>query len=672
MRLRAATAGSWVDKPSGGDGSGTPADNSVTTAKILDGAVTTAKLAGDAVTNAKIANNAVDTENINADAITAAKIDDGAVGTDAIANDAVTQAKLADNAVEAATIKDGAISTAKIADGAITGAKMANSTITSGKIAANAVTSTQIANNAVGNNALADNAVTTGKITTGAVNGTKIANNAVDGKHLNAGTATSGQVLTASVSGGVTSLDWTNKSSTTIADGSISTAKLANNAVTNAKMADSAVGLAELNAGTGTANQVLARNSSNNGLDWVNQPTLSVADGSISTAKLAADAVTNAKLADDAVKAENLDATNDGTAGQVPSLAANGQFTWIDKGGSGGSFTAATQADVRAGTNNTKGVTALAMSRFYDEMQRQIRNQWSSWSASIEVSNATLSNVITASELHAATGSDSRSVTLAQGTPSIIPGTLSNLPQGTRFALTWQTGGVRHLMQLNTSGDTFFFTLANNAWVAMAQDPMQFHPLTLPDTGDSYALADTATDHPDTTKKWTISRGRRKLRAWALGYAGGVYTVFRRERSYGFEDVLLWGATAATNSIWGGGRSRSPNSNNSPYPLPGGLTWEDFDSVTCITSFEENRANSSGEAVYTGFPVGLTLRRELLDSSTFRPGLSSPKFEIPLPAGPGNTSPGVFRILSETTWDVFNAGRSNGLVRLWARRQFPL
>ena len=52
----------WVDKPTGGNGGGgggTPADGSITTAKLANSAVSTAKIANDAVTSAKIADNAI-------------------------------------------------------------------------------------------------------------------------------------------------------------------------------------------------------------------------------------------------------------------------------------------------------------------------------------------------------------------------------------------------------------------------------------------------------------------------------------------------------------------------------------------------------------------------------------------------------------------------------------
>ena len=83
---------------------GTPHDNTVTAAKIVD----------DAITAAKIDDNAVGTAAIADDAITAAKIDDNAAGTAAIADDAITAAKIDDDAVGAAAIADEAIDEARM------------------------------------------------------------------------------------------------------------------------------------------------------------------------------------------------------------------------------------------------------------------------------------------------------------------------------------------------------------------------------------------------------------------------------------------------------------------------------------------------------------------------------------------------------------------------------
>ena len=93
-----------------GGASVVPGDDTVTSAKIVDGTIVTADLADDAVTTAKIAD----------DAITSALIADDAVGTAAIADDAITSALIADDAVGADQIA--AVSTIDINGGAIDGA----------------------------------------------------------------------------------------------------------------------------------------------------------------------------------------------------------------------------------------------------------------------------------------------------------------------------------------------------------------------------------------------------------------------------------------------------------------------------------------------------------------------------------------------------------------------
>ena len=81
---------------------GTLANDSVTTAKILNANVTAAKIASDAVTTVKILDANVTTAKIADDAVTTAKILDANVTTAKIADNAVTQAKLADRVVGSA------------------------------------------------------------------------------------------------------------------------------------------------------------------------------------------------------------------------------------------------------------------------------------------------------------------------------------------------------------------------------------------------------------------------------------------------------------------------------------------------------------------------------------------------------------------------------------------
>ena len=56
---------SWANVSAGGGGGGTPADGSITTAKLANGAVSNAKIANDAVTAAKVADNAIGAPALN-------------------------------------------------------------------------------------------------------------------------------------------------------------------------------------------------------------------------------------------------------------------------------------------------------------------------------------------------------------------------------------------------------------------------------------------------------------------------------------------------------------------------------------------------------------------------------------------------------------------------------
>ena len=73
----------------------TPGDNTVTSAKIVNGTIVSADLADDAVTTAKIADDAVAQANIADDAVGADQLASNAVVTNSIVDDAVTLAKMA-------------------------------------------------------------------------------------------------------------------------------------------------------------------------------------------------------------------------------------------------------------------------------------------------------------------------------------------------------------------------------------------------------------------------------------------------------------------------------------------------------------------------------------------------------------------------------------------------
>ena len=117
-----------------GGASVVPGDDTVTSAKIVDGTIVTADLADDAITTAKIADDAITSALIADDAITSALIADDAVVTAAIADDAITSALIADDAITSALIADDAITSALIADDAVVQAAIADDAVNEARL----------------------------------------------------------------------------------------------------------------------------------------------------------------------------------------------------------------------------------------------------------------------------------------------------------------------------------------------------------------------------------------------------------------------------------------------------------------------------------------------------------------------------------------------------------
>jgi hypothetical protein len=96
----------------------TPADGSITAAKIASNAITDAKIAADAITAAKIATGALTSAKFASGAITSTVLASNAIGASQIASNAITDAKIASDAITAAKIATGALTAAKFAAGA--------------------------------------------------------------------------------------------------------------------------------------------------------------------------------------------------------------------------------------------------------------------------------------------------------------------------------------------------------------------------------------------------------------------------------------------------------------------------------------------------------------------------------------------------------------------------
>jgi hypothetical protein len=107
------------------------ADLAVTTGKIAGAAIDNTKLAAAAVQNANIQDGAVTTLKIQDGAVTAGKL---AAGVSTPADGTITAAKLATDAVETVKVKDANITAAKLATDAVETVKIKNANVTAEKL----------------------------------------------------------------------------------------------------------------------------------------------------------------------------------------------------------------------------------------------------------------------------------------------------------------------------------------------------------------------------------------------------------------------------------------------------------------------------------------------------------------------------------------------------------
>lgn len=133
-------------------GSGSIADNAVTTVKIDQSAITEAKLSSNAVTAAKIAAGSISADKIAANAVTADKIAANAITSDKIAANTITASDIAANTITGSLIAANTITSTNIGAGAITAGAIAAGAVTAEKISADAINGKTITGSVVRSN----------------------------------------------------------------------------------------------------------------------------------------------------------------------------------------------------------------------------------------------------------------------------------------------------------------------------------------------------------------------------------------------------------------------------------------------------------------------------------------------------------------------------------------
>jgi len=317
-------------------------DNSIRAEHYVDGSIATAHLAADVITGAKIADNAIDSEHYTDGSIDNAHIADDAIDSEHYVDGSIDTAHIADNAITSAKLGVDVIVAEDIANNAITVAELADNAVTTAKINADAVTSAKIADDAIDSEHYTDASIDTAHIADDQVTYAKIQNVSATDRILGRDSAGAGIIeeitpanlrTMINVEDGATA-DQSNaeiaaaveaaSDSNTFTDADHSKlngiAASANNyvhpnhsgEVTSTAdgatvIADNIVDEANLKVSNAPTNGYFlsAQSGDTGGMTWAAVDT-TIADGAISTAKLAADAVTGAKIADDAIDSEHI------------------------------------------------------------------------------------------------------------------------------------------------------------------------------------------------------------------------------------------------------------------------------------------------------------------------------------------------------------------------------
>lgn len=287
------------------DLAGTVADDSITSAKILNGTVDTVDLAADSVTSTILGALAVNAGHLSADSVTAAAILDGTVGSNEIADGAVGTIQLANNAITGAKVLDGEIGSSELADAAVGVLQLANDSVTTAKIA----------DGTIGTSDVTVGAITSGLIQDGTINSNDIGNSAVTATQLGNGAITSAKIL----DGAILSDDIASSAITgnAILDGAITAADIASESIVSGLILNGSISTIDIASGAITSTLI------NDGTIT----SLDIATGTIGALQLASDAITSAKILDGTIGGGDIAAGAVGTTQLANSSVQTGKLS---------------------------------------------------------------------------------------------------------------------------------------------------------------------------------------------------------------------------------------------------------------------------------------------------------------------------------------------------------
>lgn len=155
---------------------GTPGDDTVTGAKIVD----------DAVDSEHYTDGSIDLAHMSANSVDSDQYVDGSIDRAHLSADCVDGTKIENDAIDSEHYTDGSIDTAHIGTSQVTLAKIATAAVGTAQIATNAVTAVKIATDSVNASEIVAGAVGTSELAADAVDDTKIGDAKIKKEHINA------------------------------------------------------------------------------------------------------------------------------------------------------------------------------------------------------------------------------------------------------------------------------------------------------------------------------------------------------------------------------------------------------------------------------------------------------------------------------------------------------
>ena len=234
-----------------------------------------------------------------------------------------------------------------------------------------------------------------------------------------------------------------------------------------------------------------------------------------------------------------------GTDGQVLARSGN-NLDWVNQSSGGESFTPASRAEVRAGTLTNKGVTPYSLNRMREELIGTYEAQFGDWLTKQSISNTNLQTLATQAQITLHTSGDSRTINPSGATElAMISNGVTNLPATIVHGLIFYYGGDttnKWLYAQENATSIKFYKLVSNTWTAVGttSDELRYHYAGLPLDNHYYPMAQgtNVEDAPPPGVSLPFTIGHRasdtglRLIAWGYNITNNTHILITDQRHH--------------------------------------------------------------------------------------------------------------------------------------------